>query len=131
MCLLRVLSSLSEPLHSVHSLQWLRFVVAFDAYRYFRFSPKPPVYRLRFSLMPPFKEAQENLQEGETSLAPLQAMFEAGQRCLYAELECLEERLDVNAEERDDITKKMSELYQSERFAEMDYLNGCLRSLSR
>ena len=76
--------------------------------------------------MPPernFKEAQENSREGEASPTSL--------------LEYLEARLAANAGnagERDGIAEKMSELYQSDdldpsfRVAEMEYLNGCLRS---
>ena len=61
------------------------------------------------------------MQEGEVSLTSLRTLWDA-------ELEYLEARLDANADERDGIAEKMSELYLSDRFAEMDYLNGPLRS---
>ena len=61
------------------------------------------------------------MQEGKVSLTSLRTLWDP-------ELEYLEARLDANADERDGIAEKMSELYLSDRFAEMDYLNGRLRS---
>ena len=111
----------------------LRFVVVSDAYRSFPIFSEASglsIDRLRFSLMSPemnFNEAQENLKEGGASLPSLWTPCEAGQ-ARARELEYLEARLAANTDERDGITEKMSELYQSDRFAEMEYLNGCLRS---